>query len=301
MSVALRVVRSLLDGEPGAVRDVVLLNAGAALAAYAPFAGLGEAICRVPPLMLCNPNEVNDPTFTIADGLIEFRMVPKQLRSVRLVSVRKLRGVGHIGGWHQAQITPAGLVVYPRLESLVATEGVPGEVPSLTRHEFLVDGLTEMMGGGVPSSSTSFIIGTPGSGKTFLGLAFLCGVGKTKERALHYGFHETPDRILQKADGIGLPLRKLVDKGAVEMLWQPPSELSSDEIGARILKIVDERGVKRLVLDAYDQFAQGATVGDRSKEFFAAFCTLLRARGVPEVIGALGALLAAGEPAEEAA
>ena len=31
------------------------------------FAGLGEAICRVPPLMMCNPDEVNDPDFTIAD------------------------------------------------------------------------------------------------------------------------------------------------------------------------------------------------------------------------------------------
>lgn len=29
-----KVVRALLDGEPGAVRDVVLLNAGAALAAH---------------------------------------------------------------------------------------------------------------------------------------------------------------------------------------------------------------------------------------------------------------------------
>jgi anthranilate phosphoribosyltransferase len=34
-----KVVRALLDGEPGAVRDVVLLNAGAALAAYEPTDG----------------------------------------------------------------------------------------------------------------------------------------------------------------------------------------------------------------------------------------------------------------------
>ena len=34
-----KVVRALLDGEPGAVRDVVLLNAGAALAAYDPEPG----------------------------------------------------------------------------------------------------------------------------------------------------------------------------------------------------------------------------------------------------------------------
>lgn len=31
------------------------------------FAGLGEAICRVPPLMMCNPDETNDPSFTIED------------------------------------------------------------------------------------------------------------------------------------------------------------------------------------------------------------------------------------------
>jgi len=31
------------------------------------FAGLGEAICRVPPLMLCNLNESADPTFTMAN------------------------------------------------------------------------------------------------------------------------------------------------------------------------------------------------------------------------------------------
>lgn len=31
------------------------------------FAGLGEAICRVPPLMMCNPEEINDPSFTVAN------------------------------------------------------------------------------------------------------------------------------------------------------------------------------------------------------------------------------------------
>ena len=31
------------------------------------FAGLGGAICSVPPLMLCNPKEATDPTFTLAN------------------------------------------------------------------------------------------------------------------------------------------------------------------------------------------------------------------------------------------
>lgn len=49
-----------------ALTPVVAAFSSGALTAKA-FAGLGEAICRVPPLMLCNPNETNDPAFTIAN------------------------------------------------------------------------------------------------------------------------------------------------------------------------------------------------------------------------------------------
>jgi circadian clock protein KaiC len=244
------------------------------------------AVTGMTTVLLTHPRRgmSNDPTFTIADGIIQMRTVAQQLRSVRLISVRKLRGVGHIGGWHHIQITPDGLEVYPRLEAIVAFEEPSPTVPPMTHHEFEAEGLTEMMGGGVPSSSTSFIIGTPGSGKTYLGLAFLCGGRKAKEPALHYGFHETPDRLLLKADAVGLPLRRMVEDGLVQLEWQPPAELMSDEIAGRILRIVDEKGIKRLVLDAYNQFSQGAIVGDRATDFFGAFCTMLRMRGVALVL-----------------
>lgn len=244
------------------------------------------AVTAMTTMLLTHPRRgmSNDPTFTIADGIIELRTVHEQLRSVRLLSVRKLRGIGHIGGWHHCEITSDGLQVYPRLEAIVAANGPPAKVPTMTHHEFHADGLTEMMGGGVPSASTSFIIGTPGSGKTFLGLAFLCGARRKKEPSLFYGFHETPDRLLMKADGIGLPLRQMVKDGIVHLEWRAPSELLSDEIAAHILRIVDQRGIKRLVLDAYNQFSQGAVVGGRASEFFGAFCTLLRQRGVALVL-----------------
>ena len=49
-----------------ALTPVVAAFSSGAISATA-FAGLGEAICRVPPLMLCNPNESGDPTFTTAN------------------------------------------------------------------------------------------------------------------------------------------------------------------------------------------------------------------------------------------
>src|SRR5687768_7585920 len=112
------------------------------------------AIAGMTTVLLTHPRRgmSNDPTFTIADGIIHLRTVAQQLRSVRLISVRKLRGVAHIGGWHHAQITATGLEVYPRLEAIVASEGASSTVPAMTHHEFEAEGLSEMMGGGVPSS-----------------------------------------------------------------------------------------------------------------------------------------------------
>ena len=49
-----------------ALTPVVAAFSSGPLTAVA-FAGLGEAICRVPPLMLCNPNETNDPNFAIGN------------------------------------------------------------------------------------------------------------------------------------------------------------------------------------------------------------------------------------------
>ena len=49
-----------------ALTPIAAAFSSAAIAATA-FAGLDTAICRVPPLMLCNPNEGGDPSFTISN------------------------------------------------------------------------------------------------------------------------------------------------------------------------------------------------------------------------------------------
>jgi circadian clock protein KaiC len=141
-----------------------------------------------------------------------------------------------------------------------------------------------MMGGGLPSSTITFLLGTPGSGKTLLALAFLSAGAKKKEKALYFGFHETPERLLDKAEQVGLPLRKAVERGLVQLHWRPPSELLSDALAAKILALVDEHGIRRLVLDGHDQLRRGTVTGDRDLDFLAAFCDLLRTRGVTTIM-----------------
>jgi circadian clock protein KaiC len=232
------------------------------------------------PIRLIDPS---DPALIVADGIIALRTVPLNLREVRLLSVVKLRGTDAIRGWHTMEIDGGGLRVYPRIDAMVAADGLPAAVPSLERFEFAAEGLTEMMGGGLPSSTCTFVVGTPGSGKTFLGLAFLVGGLDHAQPSIFFGFHETPDRLLLKADGIGLHLRKGVERGIIQLEWRPPSELLSDKLADEILRMVDERGVRRLVIDGYEQFERGAAVGDRARDFFSAFCDVLKVRGVATV------------------
>jgi circadian clock protein KaiC len=244
------------------------------------------AVTGMTTLLLTHPRKgaSEDPTFTVADGIIAIRTRAINLRSVRLISVVKLRGVDHIRGWHTAEITIDGLTVYPRLEALVAAEGVPSRVPPVTRHTLDVDGLEKMMGGGLPSSTVTFLLGTPGSGKTLLALAFLSAGARQKEKSLYFGFHETPDRLLDKAEQVGLPLRKAVERGLVQLHWRPPSELLSDALAAKILSLVDEHEIRRLVIDGHDQFRRSAVTGGRELDFLAAFCNLLRTRGVTTIM-----------------
>lgn len=111
-------------------------------------------------------------------------------RQVRFFAVAKLRGVDHIGGWHTFRITPQGIHIYPRVESLTAhmETHVVNAAPPPPPDEPLragIEGLEEMLGGGPDRKTTTLVVGTPGSGKTISGLAFLQRGDGRRARALH--------------------------------------------------------------------------------------------------------------------
>ena len=65
--------------------------------------------------------------------------------------------------------------------------------------------------------------GPSGIGKTTLGLHFL-SQASAAEPGLLFGFFETPARLCLKARHLGLEVGKAVDRGEVEILWQPQRE-----------------------------------------------------------------------------
>ena len=221
------------------------------------------------------------PEYTIVDGIVELSDQLLGWSSESTLQVVKLRGTDYLRGRHAFRITGAGLVVYPRIEALLARPsrlepGVTGTVPSG------VDRLDTMLGGGLPAASTTMVMGPSGVGKTTLGLQFLSRCSGD-EPGLFFSFFETPARLRVKVDRVCQPLGALLDSGAVEVLWQPPTDGLLDAYGERLLENVRRRGVQRLVIDGLGAFQSAAVEPVRLNQYLTALMNELRAIGVTTV------------------
>jgi len=205
--------------------------------------------------------------------------------------VVKLRGTSYLRGRHAFRITDDGLVVYPRIEALLARPTRPdqGGIRTISSG---VDRLDAMLGSGLPMASTTMVMGSSGTGKTTLGLQFL-SCCREDEPGLMLGFYETPARIGAKVDELCRPLRGLLDRGTVEVLWQPPTDGLLDAYGDLLLEAVRRRGVRRLFIDGLGAFQRAAAEPLRMGQYLTALMNELRVLEVttvytlevPDIIG----------------
>ncbi len=222
------------------------------------------------------------PEHTMVDGTFELGDTVVAGRSERQLEVKKFRGSSFLRGLHPYRISSNGISLFPRIESLLAK---PTEA-DLCRDERVstgVEALDEMLGGGLPCSTTGLILGSSGVGKTTLGLHFLAASSKD-EPGLLFTFYETPPRLLMKAQKLGLDLEPLVKSGALEILWVPPTQRILDELGKQLLDAVERRGVTRLFVDGLQGFTESAVHTERISHYFTAVCNELRVRGVTTLV-----------------
>lgn len=223
----------------------------------------------------------DSPEHTMVDGVLELHDELTGVRSVRRLQVRKSRGSGAMGGYHQFEISPRGVEIFPRLEIAYAQPS-ENDDPESPRIPSKVGGLDDLIGGGLPPGSVTLLFGPSGAGKTALGLNFLSGAS-SDQPALLFGFYETPRRVETKARALDLDLHSLMENGSLEMIWNPLVENLLDKLGHRLLQAVKMRGVKRLFIDGLGGFERAAISPSRLVEFFAALTNELRAMGVTTI------------------
>ncbi len=223
----------------------------------------------------------DSPEHTMVDGVLELHDELVGVRTVRRLRTRKSRGSAALGGYHQYEIGDDGIAVFPRIEAAFHTPSATDK-PDPRPLRSGIQGFDEITGGGLPQGSITLLIGPSGCGKTSFGLNFL-SASSAAEPGLHFGFYESPERLLLKANALGLDLKGNVEREEVDILWQPLTENLIDKMAYRLLDAVSARGVKRLFIDSLGGFERAAVHPPRLVEFFAALTNELRAMGVTAV------------------
>ena len=190
--------------------------------------------------------ERDDSVFTVADGLLWMSQAIERNSVVRKLQVIKMRGQGQIPGLHTARITGDGFSVFPRI---LKPAEVRTERPLEDRLSTGVEGLDEMLGGGVPRGYSVLVAGPSGSGKTVLSNQFIIEGIKRGENGIIAIFEKRPNDYLQTTPH-GEEFAKLVGGGKLEVLYLRPLDLSIDETLLEMQEAVKRVGAKRAVIDS---------------------------------------------------
>ena len=229
----------------------------------------------------------DDVQNVIVDGVIElsYRLVGP--RAVRELTVHKFRGTDYLLGKHEVEITHEGIQIHPRTE-IQFNEPTENAEERRVRMGFGISRLDEMLNGGLLSGTATTLLGSPGTGKTLLGLSFLVEGAKRGQPGIYFGFYEPPPRLIEKAERVGIPLRRYICDGLVELVWQPPLEHLMDSLAERLLEKLRPEAAdsdkRRLFVDGAEGFRAASVHMDRMPRFFSALANQLRMLDVTTLV-----------------
>mgnify|MGYP000014563438 CR=1 FL=1 len=137
----------------------------------------------------------------------------------------------------------------PPAEASFDDEDLDSDIPRISLG---VEGLDEMIQGGVPERSLIVGMGGPGTGKTTFGLQFLNAGLEKGERGVFITLEENRDRVLSTATEKGWDFPRYTDRGDLAVVDLDPVEMANSlaSIRTELPNLVDDFGASRLVLDS---------------------------------------------------
>ncbi|MBV9659860.1 MAG: AAA family ATPase [Acidimicrobiales bacterium] len=201
-------------------------------------------------------DSADSPEFAVADAVIALETRRTAERSLRLLSVRKLRGGEFLSGDHLYRISPKGLSVFPRLADPRGGGQYP---PGEDRVPTGVAALDEALEEGYWPGSTTLVAGPSGIGKTLMGLHFLFQGGQKHEPGVLLTLQENRHQLTRIIARFGWS----IDDPNVTVLDRSPVDVYLDELIYELLDRVAQLGARRVVIDSLGDLA--ATVVDRAR------------------------------------
>src|SRR5437899_6886716 len=218
------------------------------------------------------------PEATTLDAILSLTIKHHGARRLRRVEVVKVRGRPHLTGEHFLDIGEEGIRSIPRIEA--RTPSAVAFVPQDGRAAFGVSELDALLDGGLLVCTTTMLAGSMGIGKTVFSLQFALDGVRKGEKTPVVGFVEEPGVLVARVHRIGLDVRPFIASGALQLLYQPPTEIEADSLVDHILAGIARLGARRLVIDGLGILELSVADVDRREIFFGALSMRLRLAGV---------------------
>ena len=167
----------------------------------------------------------------------------------RWLTVNKVRTISFRSGAHEYQICTGGIAVFPRI--IAAESRRPYEPRAFPSG---VEGLDELLGGGVSTGTATMLLGPSGVGKSTLAASWALAAAKRGERAVVYIFDEAPATWTARLRGLGLDPEPHLKDGALQLEPVDPAEMGPGEFAHLVQREAVEHRARVVVLDSLNGY-----------------------------------------------
>ncbi|EIW00620.1 ATPase domain-containing protein [Thermoanaerobacter siderophilus] len=222
--------------------------------------------------------------FAIADGIFHLYGQEEKRFQKRYLRILKMRGTSFEQGEHMFEITPAGIEIYPRMKPV----GKELEYEVTTeKKRFGINGLDEMLGGGLPEGTITILSGGTGTGKTLFALKFLLEGAEKGEKGLLLSFEEPLAQLKRNAYSLGWEIDKYLQDGRLDIRFISPIELDIDKHAFEIIDMIEKNNVNRFVIDSITSFESSIVDLQKYKDYIWAIAQELKRRNITTIFTVL--------------
>lgn len=151
-----------------------------------------------------------------------------------------------------------------------------------------IDGVDEILGGGIIKGATVLVSGSPGTGKTIFGLQYLYnGITEYDEKGIYLSFEENRDDIAQAAESIGFEdWRSLVEDEQIK-IYDKQVLLRRNDFSSTLDYLLDDlqgTDYDRLVMDSLTMFALFFETEQEKRRYLLQFGDILKQNGFTSLL-----------------
>lgn len=150
-----------------------------------------------------------------------------------------------------------------------------------------IEGLDQMLHGGLLPRTATLVEGAPGTGKSTLGMQFIHhGITQCDEPGLILTFEQFPQQYYRDAAAFGWDFRQLEKDGKLKIVMSSPevSRLALEQAEGHIERLTRDLGARRVLVDSISHFERLTDDPVRLRQLIYGFINGLKREGLTVVL-----------------